>query len=133
MGVQFRDVWSSQVQAQLKAATLANYPRPRSDFEPLCIRWRASFEANRIKSGWKSDRKQLKIRSGSPLVLRGRLLWGGGHLVAYKYLECISLDASVASMDEKWSGHEMLPLGSDNCGRLLWEVAPQGAGSSETT
>ena len=38
-----RDIWSSQVQAQPKAPTLANQLRPRSDFEPLLIRFRARF------------------------------------------------------------------------------------------
>ena len=58
-----RDIWSSQVQAQPKAAASANQARPRSGFEPLLIRFRARFEAigskavrNQIKSGSKSDR-----------------------------------------------------------------------------
>ena len=64
-----RDIWSSQAQARLKAATLVNQLRPQSDFDPLSIRFQAGFEANRIKSASKPDRKRLKIRSGSPLML----------------------------------------------------------------
>ena len=85
-----RDFWSSQVQAQLKAATLANEPRPRSAFQLLLIRFRAGFEASRIKCGSKPDRKRLKIRSGCPLILQGRLLW----------VEDTWLDANILTLEE---------------------------------
>ena len=68
----FRDSWSSQVQAQLKAATLANQPRSKQIwFEPLLIRFRAGSEEVRSKAVRDQPcyRKRLKIRSGSPLVL----------------------------------------------------------------
>ena len=50
---------SAQVSRYLVQAApgpaLADQPRPQSDFEPLLIRFWAGFEANRIKSGSKSD------------------------------------------------------------------------------
>ena len=57
-----QETWSSQVQAQLEAATVADQPRPQSDFEPLLIRFGSEVSSkNQIKSGSKSDRKQLKL------------------------------------------------------------------------
>ena len=54
-----------------RAATHANQPRPRSDFEPLSIWFRTAFDPICFKTGSESDQKRLKIRSGSGLVRKG--------------------------------------------------------------
>ena len=42
---------------------------------------------NRIETGSKSDQKRRRIRSGSLLMLQGRLFWSEGHLAGFKCLD----------------------------------------------
>ena len=65
---------SSQVSSALEQPHLHHQWRPRSDFEPLSIRFKTAFDPIGLKPGSESDQKRLKIRSGTGLVRKGGAL-----------------------------------------------------------
>ena len=122
-------MWPSQVQAQLEAATLADLPRPRSDFEPLLLSFRAVFwnsesESNRIKAvrnRINSDSKFGKDQNSSPK---------GGIYDQCDFWTCLLEITPVENAPKKLGKFDLHLHWYPFCGFQLWPFSKDRIGLS---